>query len=53
MLRRPSIRHTQRLGEGCSSTAFGTTTTSGVPVWDNPACRGSGTPLVVVVPALP
>jgi hypothetical protein len=53
MLRRPSIRHTQRLGEGCSSIAFGLMPTSPSAAWANPAVRGSADGDVGMSPALP
>ena len=53
MLRRPRVWLSERLGEGCSSTASGYTVITVYPVWGNPANRGSGYTVITVYPAVP
>jgi hypothetical protein len=53
MLRRPSTYHPTRREEGYSSTAFGTSNFIGEAVWNNPANRGSASPMKFDVPAVP
>jgi hypothetical protein len=53
MLRRPCVYSATQLGEGCSSTAFGTSIFIGKAVWANPTSRGSASPMKIDVPALP
>jgi hypothetical protein len=53
MLRRPSELPGIRREEGCSSTAFDSVTTVGDQVWNSPAYRGSWSPTVVTLSAVP
>jgi hypothetical protein len=53
MLRRPGEWPVVRLGEGCSSAAFGTLAGEMFAAWFNPADRGSANISPARVPAVP
>jgi hypothetical protein len=53
MLRRPGERQATRLGEGCSSTAFGNNMPGSGIGWINPANRGSMPLPGMLLPAVP
>jgi hypothetical protein len=53
MLRHPGECFAERLGEGCSSTAFGQICLARVAVWSNPTNRGSATLAKQIWPAAP